>query len=120
MPRTQVVTSEHHGSVDVQGFRGLIVAGSEVGAVGLVLTAEVSTLPDVDPALTAGAQPLSPSLKGIGLAGWVSLSGSLDVEQTAEVDEVLLRGGTLAPGVVLPLGGEVSGGESNRQGVGSL
>ena len=89
----------------------LAVGGGEVGAVALVLPAEVSALPDVGPALSAGAEALGAGLEGVGLACGVGFSGGLDAEEPAEVEEVFLGGGALAAGVFLPLVGELGGGE---------
>ena len=65
----------------------LAVGGGEIGAVALVLPAEVSALPDVGPALTAGAEPFGAGLEGVGLAGGIGFGGGRNAEQPAEVDE---------------------------------
>ena len=89
----------------------LPIGGGEVGVVALVLPTEVSALPDVGPTPVPGAQSFGAGLEGVPLAGRIGLVRRLDAEHAAEVDEVLLRGGTLAPGVVAPLGGEFGCGE---------
>ena len=91
----------------------LLVRGGEVGVRALVLPPEVPALPDVGPALTARTQPLRARLERVGLAGGVGFIGRGHVQQAAEVDEVLLRGGALAARVLAPLGGE-----RGRRGVG--
>ena len=81
----------------------------EVLALPLVLPAEAGTAPDIGPAVPA------PGLGGALLksepgAGRVGLRGGGLVQQSAEVDEVLLGGGALLEGDALPFGDELGGG----------
>ena len=93
----------------------LAVGGGEVGVRALVLPAKAAALPDVGPALAAGAGAFRAGLESVGLAAGIALVGRRHVEQAAKVDEVLLRGGPLAARVVAPLRGEVGGGQGWRR-----
>ena len=93
----------------------LAVGGGQIGVGALVLPAEVAALPDIGPALPAGAETLCARLKGVVGAGR-RIVGRGHAQHSAEVDEVLLRRGALAAGVVLPLGREGGGGDAGRCG----
>ena len=91
----------------------LPIGGGEVGVVALVLPAEVFALPDVGPTPIASAQSFGAGLERVPLTACIGLVRRLHAEQATEVDEVLLRGGTLTTGVVAPLGGELGSGEGS-------
>ena len=94
----------------------LAIGGRQVAARPLVLPAEVAPLPDVGPALAA-ARPRRPRLERVAPPRRVRLVGRRHAQQPAEVDEVLLRRGALASGVLTPLGHEgldVDRGASHR------
>ena len=87
----------------------LLVRRGEVRVRAFVLPGEVPALPDVRPALAAGAEPFRAGLERVRLAGRIGLVRRRHAEQAAEVDEVLLRRGALAARAVAPLGGEGGG-----------
>ena len=89
----------------------LAVGGTKVGVRALIFPAGDAAFPDVGGARAAGAGTLGASLEAVPLAGGVRVVGRRHAEHSAEVAEVLLRGGALTASVVLPLRGEVGGGE---------
>jgi hypothetical protein len=78
----------------------------EVLARTLVFPAEAGALPDVGPAFAAAGLG-GALLEAIALAVGVGLRRGGLVEQTAQVEEVLLGGGALLEGGALPLGDEL-------------
>ena len=80
--------------------------GVEVSTPALVFPGEVVAFPDVGPALAARVLARA-ALETIGLAGWVGFSRRRLIQQPAEVDEVLLRTGTLLQRRGAPLGNEL-------------
>lgn len=88
------------------------MGGLEVAVLGFVFPGETFAAPDVGPAVAAGGLG-GAFFEGVVGAVRVGVGGGL-VEQVAEVDEVLVAGGTLVAGVGAPFGDEGLGGHGGR------
>ena len=85
----------------------LEVGGLLVLLLALVFEGEEAALPHVGEAVAA-PELLGPLLESVPGAGRVGLVRGPLTEEPAEVDEVLVRGGTLGRGDALPLRGELA------------
>ena len=91
----------------------LVEGGVEIGVTALVLPGEVVALPYVGPAVAAGVLA-GPALEAVMLAGRIGLGRRGLAQEAAQVDEVLLRSGTLLQLRRPPLGDELT----RRHGIG--
>ena len=85
----------------------LFVRILEVAAFGFVLPGEEAALPDIGEALFAGAGLGNALFEGVAGADLIVLRGVGDVEDFAEVAEVLRGGGALGESARVPLAHEV-------------
>src|SRR3954464_12691785 len=94
----------HHEQRRVAQRSGILLQLSEgdveVLALAFVFPSEVTSLPDIGPTLSAGRLVRS-LLEGEDLADRIRLSRSRFIQQSAYVDELLLRGGPLGTGARL-------------------
>ncbi|MDT7952235.1 MAG: DNA methyltransferase [Acetobacteraceae bacterium] len=90
----------------------LPVRGVQVLMLPLVLPGEPPAPPHVRPALAAASLG-GTFLEGIGCAGWVGV-GRRFVQRRAQVQEMLLRGGTLVAGIGSPFGDDGRWGHAKR------
>lgn len=86
----------------------LVVGLVEVLVRPLVLPGEVTAIPDVGPPLAAGRFG-GALLEGVGRAVLVDLGRRRHIQDAAELEEVLLRGGALGAGDAGPVANEIDG-----------